>query len=136
MVESQPSKLLVAGPIPVSRSKCFEGILQETVLSAVYEKPVLSIADPQRFNAVKAAIESSFSSGRVADFFKSLVRTGLRVRDFEAVLAKGMLGAGAASEYELLGSSDQGQIREFYLASLEQVAPETRDKFFKLYAYY
>ena len=41
-----------------------------------------------------------------------------------------------AGEYKLLGNADQGQIREFYLASLERVAPDTREKFFKLYAYY
>ena len=105
-------------------------------MSAVYEKPELPVADPQRFSAVKSAIEAAFYSGRVADFFQSLVRGGLRVRDFESVLSKGLLGASAASEYQLLGNGDQGQIREFYLASLERVAPETRDKFFKLYAYY
>ncbi len=105
-------------------------------MSTVYEKPVLSIADPIRFNAVKAQIETSFSSGQVAEFFKSLVRAGLRVRDFEAVIAKGLLGPSAASEYVLLGNADQGQIRELYLASLERVAPEVREKFFKLYAYY
>jgi hypothetical protein len=36
----------------------------------------------------------------------------------------------------MLGNADQGQIREFYLASLEKVAPEVRQRFFKLYAYY
>jgi hypothetical protein len=105
-------------------------------LSTIYEKPVLPIADPQHFNAVKAAIETSFSSGKVTDFFKSLVRAGLRIRSFEAVIAKGLLGASAASDYKLLGNADQGQIRELYLASLERVAPAIREKFFKLYAYY
>ena len=40
------------------------------------------------------------------------------------------------SHYQQLGNADQGQIREFYLASLERVPPELRQKFFKLYAYY
>ena len=57
-------------------------------------------------------------------------------RDFEDVLRKGNLGASAAAEYSRLGNADQGQIRELYLASLERVAPELREKFFKLYAYY
>ena len=70
------------------------------------------------------------------DFLKSIERAGLRIRDFEAVLRKGILGAPTANEYSRLGNGDQGQIREFYLASLEKVAPETREKFFKLYAYY
>jgi hypothetical protein len=105
-------------------------------LSATYEKPVMPVEDSPVFNAVKAAIESSFSSSRAADFFKSLSRAGLRVRDFETVLKQGLLGASTEAEYNRLGNGDQGQIRELYLASLEQVAPELREKFFKLYAYY
>jgi hypothetical protein len=106
------------------------------VLSSMYEKPELEVVDAQSFGAVKAAIDSSFSSSQTPEFFKSLSRAGLRVRDFEAVLGKGMLGKSAIGEYNRLGNADQGQIRELYLASLEQVAPELRDKFFKLYAYY
>jgi hypothetical protein len=52
------------------------------------------------------------------------------------VLLKGILGAPTAGEYGRLGNGDQGQIREFYLASLEKVAPDLRTQFFKLYAYY
>ncbi len=52
------------------------------------------------------------------------------------ILRKGVLGATTVGEYNRLGNADQGQIREFYLASLEHVAPELREKFFKLYAYY
>jgi hypothetical protein len=102
----------------------------------MYQQPVLPISDPQTFTAVKNAIESSFSAGHVAEFLKSLERSKLRIRDFEDILGKGNLGASTASEYSSLGNADQGQIRELYLASLEQVAPELREKFFKLYAYY
>jgi hypothetical protein len=105
-------------------------------LRTMYEKPELQVVDPQSFSAVKAAIETSFSATRAAEFFKSLARADVRVRDFESVLAKGMLGDAAIAEYNSLGNADQGQIREFYLASLERVAPELREKFFKLYAYY
>ena len=102
----------------------------------MYQQPVLPISDPQAFSAVKGAIEASFSAGRVAEFLKSLERSKLRIRDFEDVLGKGNLGASTAAEYHRLGNADQGQIRELYLASLERVAPELREKFFKLYAYY
>ena len=105
-------------------------------MSTTYEKPVMPVEDAQVFNAVKAAIESSFSSSKAADFFKSLSRAGLRVRDFETVLKQGLLGASTEGQYNSLGNGDQGQIRELYLASLERVAPELREKFFKLYAYY
>ncbi len=67
---------------------------------------------------------------------KSLTGSTIRIRDFESVLGRGLLGDGTRAKYEGLGDADQGQIREFYLASLEHVAPEVREKFFKLYAYY
>jgi hypothetical protein len=102
----------------------------------MYSQPVLPVADPQAFNAVKASIETSFSSERVVEFMKSLERMKLRVRDFETILRKGLLGNAALGEYTKLGNSDQGQVRELYLATLEKVAPEVRNRFFKLYAYY
>ena len=101
-----------------------------------FDQPVLAIVDPQSFQFVHSAIESSFSSGKLGDFFKGMSNEGVRVRDFESVLGKGLLGEKTRGEYAKLGNADQGQIREFYLASLEQVAPEVRQKFFKLYAYY
>lgn len=105
-------------------------------MSTTYEQPLLPIADPERFGAVKSAIDTSFSTGRVAEFLRSLERSKLRIREFEAVLKAGALGRATAAEYGQLSDADQGQIREFYLASLERVAPELREKFFKLYAYY
>ena len=105
-------------------------------MSTMYEQPVLPIADPQDFGAVKAAVETAFSAGRVQEFLKSLDRSKLRIREFEMVLNKGAFGAATAAEYHRLGNSDQGQIRELYLASLEKVAPELRQKFFRLYSYY
>ncbi len=106
------------------------------MLTALREQGVIPVTDPESFGAVQAAIEAAFSAARVQDFLKSLLRAGLRIRDFELVLGKGILGAPTASQYNRLGNGDQGLIREFYLASLEQVAPELRVKFSKLYAYY
>ena len=85
---------------------------------------------------MKSAIESAFSTGKVAEFLRSLDRQGVRIREFEEVLSKGLLGKKAAGEYASLPAGDQGQIRELYLASLERVAPELRQRFFRLYAYY
>ncbi len=101
-----------------------------------YQQAVLAIADPGTFGVVREAIVASFSAPRVADFLKSIERSSLRIRDFEAVLGKGLLGSYDAGQYAGLAPGDQGQIREFYLASLEQVAPDLRNRFFKLYAYY
>jgi hypothetical protein len=101
-----------------------------------FDQPVLAIVDPAAFSAVRGAIETAFSSSRVSEFLKSLERSGVRIRHFEQVLDKGLLGAATKDQYSGLGNGDQGQIREYYLASLERVSPELRQKFFKLYAYY
>ncbi len=105
-------------------------------MSALHEQAVIPVADPKAFGAVRSAIETAFSAARVSDFLKSVERAGLRIRDFESVLRKGTLGASTAAEYNSLGNGDQGQIREFYLATLEKVPAELRAKFYKLYAYY
>ncbi len=105
-------------------------------MSALHEQAVLPVADPKNFGTVRATIEDAFSSARVKDFLKAIERAGLRIRDFESVLRKGTLGQTTAADYGTLGNGDQGQIREFYLATLEKVPAELREKFYKLYAYY
>ena len=52
------------------------------------------------------------------------------------MLNAGKLGVSTTDAYNKLTDGDQGQIREFYLASLEKVAPSLRYRYFKLYAYY
>jgi hypothetical protein len=105
-------------------------------LSALHEQALIPVADQQAFQAVRSAIETAFSAANVRGFLRKLQRSGLRIRDFETVLAKGALGSATAAEYNRLGPSDQGQIRELYLATLEKVAPDLRAEFFNLYAYY
>jgi len=101
-----------------------------------FDQPILPILDPVHFGAVRSSIESAFSSSQVAGFLKSVERNGVRVRHFEDVLAKGLLGKSTQADYAQLSNGDQGQIREFYLGRLEQVPGDLRKKFFKLYAYY
>jgi hypothetical protein len=106
------------------------------VLTALHEQAVLPVADPITFGAVRGAIESAFSTLKVREFLRGVQRAGLRIRDFEYVLQKELLGKSAEAEYGRLNNGDQGQIREFYLASVEKVTPELRGEFFKVYAYY
>ena len=96
----------------------------------------MAIGDQQAFTEVKHAVESSFAASNITKFLKSVQASALRIRDFEAVLTAGKLGAQTSALYAKLTNGDQGQIREFYLASLEQIDMALRDKFFKLYAYY
>ncbi len=96
----------------------------------------MSIVDQQTFSEVKNAIEAAYAPAKVESFLKSLERSGIRIRNFEAVVKAGKLGSDTAARYAKLSNGDQGQIREFYLASLEKVELALRDRFFKLYAYY
>jgi hypothetical protein len=104
--------------------------------TALYERSAMSVQDETAFAAVKQAIAERFAPQNVAEFLRTLESGKLRVREFEAVLECGKLGGDTAAEYGKLSDGDQGQIREFYLASLEQVELPLRDRFFKLYAYY
>jgi len=104
--------------------------------TALYERPAMDIVDAATFAEVKKAIEELYAPGNVEKFLKSVERSGVRVRNFEQLLSDGKLGAGTAAKYATLSNGDQGQIREFYLASLEQVDLALRDKYFKVYAYY
>ena len=105
-------------------------------MSALHEQAVIPVADPPTFEAVRGAIETAFSIVKVREFLRGVQGASLRVRDFEDVLRKGLLGKSAEAEYSRLNNGDQGQIRELYLASLEKVSPELRGEFFKIYAYY
>jgi RecA/RadA recombinase len=85
---------------------------------------------------VRSAIQAAFASPTTDKFLKRIAAERLRVRDFELVLSKGLLGQEALTAYGHLGNLDRGQIRELYLASVEHVAPELRAKHLKIYAYY
>ena len=104
--------------------------------TALYERPTMSVVDAETFGEVKKAIAHVYAPGNVEKFLKSLESAGMRIRDFEAVLGAGKLGIATAGWYAALSNGDQGQIREFYLASLEKVELVLRDKYFKVYAYY
>ena len=117
----------------VVRSRFKQG--REVGLS-MFEKPVLGVEDAASYDVVRSAIQSALSSNTAGTFLKQLESRRLRVRDFESVLGKGLLGQEAMAAYERLENLDRGQIRELYLESVEHVAPELRAKHLKAYAYY
>jgi hypothetical protein len=102
----------------------------------MFLQTVLPIEDAAHFATVKASLEPLFASSNVAGYLKRVQRAKLRVRDFEGLLARGLLGAGTAEAYRTLGDSDRGQARELYLSLVEQVPLELRSRFLKIYAYY
>ena len=102
----------------------------------MFEKPVLGVEDGPSYDIVRSAIQAAFAPAAAGRFLKRVGAQRLRVRDFESVLGKGLLGQEAIVAYGRLGNLDRGQIRELYLAAVEHVAPELRTKYLKVYAYY
>jgi hypothetical protein len=105
-----------------------------------YEQAAIKVEKAQEFGTLQAAVEQAFLPNKVEDFLKQMDRRGIRVRDFDAILAKKVLESGAAQNlhqlYQSLPVSDQAQMREFYLSKLETVEPSLRHRFKKLYQYY
>ena len=102
----------------------------------MFQQGLIAVENPTAYGTVKSAIESAFATPVVSTLLQRVERARLRVRDFETVLDQGLLGDAAKSAYAQLGDSDRGQIRELYLASVEQVPQDIRGKFLKVYAYY
>ena len=107
-----------------------------------FEQAAIKVEKAEEFARLQGAVEHAFLPQKVERFLKQLDRKGIRVRDFEAILAQQVLesvgGAGLNSRqlYESLPVSDQAQMREFYLSKLETVDQVLRHKFRKLYQYY
>jgi hypothetical protein len=102
----------------------------------MFQQAAIPIQDEKTYAEVRQALDEAFSPSRVAGFLKKVGGAKLRVRQFEAILAHGLLGAQAQKSYAALGDADRGQIREHYLRQVERVAPDMRQKFFRLYASY
>jgi hypothetical protein len=111
-----------------------------------FEQAAIKIEKQQEFAKLQAAVEQAFLPEKVERFLKQLDRKGIRVREFDVVLAARALedvaGESASSDssawqlYQELPLSDQAQMREFYLSKLETVDIALRHKFKKLYQYY
>ncbi|HVI10815.1 MAG TPA: hypothetical protein VND65_21175 [Candidatus Binatia bacterium] len=109
-----------------------------------FEQATIKIEKPGEFAALQGAVEQAFRPDKAERFLKQLDRKGLRIRDFDGVLAKRVLEelAGPKAElnalqrYQALTLSDQAQMREFYLSKLEAVDVALRHRFKKLYQYY
>jgi hypothetical protein len=112
-----------------------------------FEQAAIKIEKQEEFARLQAAVEQAFLPAVVERFLKGLDRKGIRIRDFDAVLAARVLeevgGEAAKSSevsawrlYQALPLSDQAQMREFYLSKLETVETGLRHRFKKLYQYY
>jgi hypothetical protein len=107
-----------------------------------FEQAAIKVEKAQEFARLQAAVKQVFLPEKVVQFLKQLDRKGIRIRDFDAVLAQGALeavsepGLNARQLYEALPVSDQAQMREFYLLKLESVDAKLRREFKKIYQDY
>jgi hypothetical protein len=116
-------------------------------MTVSFEQAAIKIEKQQEFAKLQAAMQEAFLPEKVGRFLKQLDRRGIRVREFDAVLASRVLedaqggstaksGLSAWQLYQALPLSDQAQMREFYLSKLETVDVALRHRFKKLYQYY
>ena len=111
-----------------------------------FEQATIKLEKEKEFQELQAAVSHALSPERAEAFLKLLTKNGIRIRDFDAVLAASALEDAAGSKrstelkaqqlYQLLPVSDQAQMREFYLSKLEGIDAALRHKFRKLYQYY
>ena len=83
-----------------------------------------------------ALIDAAFDARDVEVFLNRVRKSKLRIRDYETILSRGLLGKDAIELYEALPVSDQALTRERYLRLVEAVPLELRQRYFKAYAYY
>jgi hypothetical protein len=110
----------------------------------IFEKAEIKVDRQAQFGELKSAIDRALSRDKVEKFLNRTERNQVRIRSFEAILAKGIFeyangvkpGVTCQALYEALTVSDQAQMREFYLAKIEELDPALRTKFKKLYQYY
>ena len=111
-----------------------------------FEQATIKVEKETEFEELRSAIDRAFNPARVETFLRSLQGSGIRVRDWDSVLAKRIIERTdeslakseetALSLYQALSVSDQAQLREFYLSRIEGVDLALRTRFQKLYRYY
>ena len=115
-------------------------------MKALFEQAGIKIEKEQEFQALKQSIGRLLSPTLIERFFGKLEKKNVRIREFEKVLDLKLMeavdetlaksGKTAKQLYDELTVTDQGQLREFYLTKIEEVSPELRQKYHKLYSYY
>jgi hypothetical protein len=102
----------------------------------MFEQVAIAVQDEQRFGRLHALIDAVFEARDVEVFLNRVRRARLRIRNYEEILRRGLLGKEATGLYKALPVSDQALTRERYLRLVEKVPLELRQRYFKAYAYY
>ena len=109
----------------------------------MFEQAAIKVEKEKEFEELKSAINRAFAPHSVEKYLKQVASAGTRIRDFDSVLANSVLervgalsGQKAKDLYESLPVTDRAQMKEFYLSKVEEVGPELRKKYQKIYQYY
>ena len=121
-------------------------LMEQSAARVPFQRAGIPVDKLEEFEQLRSALARVFAPGAVEDFLRLLRRKGVPIRDFDRVLREKLLeqadrtlaqsGKTAQQLYDALTVSDQAQMREFYLTTLEAVDLPLREKFNKLYRYY
>jgi hypothetical protein len=102
----------------------------------MFEQAAIAVRDELGYARLHALIDEAFDARDVEVFLNRVKKSKLRIRDFEGVLKRELLGKESIGLYAALPVSDQGLTRERYLRLVEAVPLELRQRYFRAYAYY
>ena len=120
--------------------------MAQSVERPTFEQAGIQVEKLDEFEQLHSALTRIFSPAAVEKFLRLLQRKGVPIRNFDRVLRERLLeksdsalaksGKAAQPLYDALTVSDQAQMREFYLTTLEAVDQPLRERFNKTYRYY
>ncbi len=120
--------------------------MEQSVERPKFQQAGIRVEKLDEFEQLHSALTRIFAPAAVEKFLRLLQRRGVPIRDFHRVLREKLLeksdaalaGSGKTAQglYDALTVSDQAQMREFYLTTLEAVDQPLRERFNKLYRYY
>ena len=121
-------------------------MMAQSIERPTFQQAGIRIEKLDEFERLHSAVAGVFAPAAVEKFLRLLQRKRVSIRDFHRVLREKLLeqsdatlaknGKSAQQLYDALTVSDQAQMREFYLTTLEAVDPTRREKFNKIYRYY
>jgi hypothetical protein len=101
-----------------------------------FEQAAIAVQDQSVYAQLHGLIDAAFDVRDVEVFLNRIARKKLRIRDYEGILDRGLLGREAVALYRALPVSDQALTRERYLSLVESVAAELRQRYFRIYVSY
>ena len=102
----------------------------------MFEQAAIAVTDEPGYAKLHALIDAAFDARDVEVFLNRVSKAKLRVRNYEGILERGLLGKEAVGLYKALPVSDQALTRERFLRLVEKVPLELRQRYLKVYAYY